>query len=324
LPTAVALVGPTASGKAALGLEIAERFEQPILVCDSVKVYRGLDIGSAKPSPATRARVPHHLIDLCDPDEDFTAYDYAEAAWSAFHEHGGLFVGGTGLYLRATAWTTSSDTGRAGAPRTDPERADFEAQWAARDAADPGAAHRALVALDPATAATIHPHNRVRVVRALWLCHAHGGPVSAVRSAAPPQPRMRLLLLVLDPGPRVLSRRIEDRVDRMLAAGWVAEVERLCAAGYHAGHKAMRSLGYRQLLPVVRGHEGASHASLGAELARARDEIVVATRQYARRQRTYFRHQLPAEDVVHLGDPTGVPWERVRAFLGERAEVGSP
>jgi tRNA dimethylallyltransferase len=316
LPTAVALVGPTASGKAALGLEIAERFGQPILVCDSVKVYRGLDIGSAKPSAAVRARVPHHLLDLCDPDADFTAYDYADAAWSAFREHGGLFVGGTGLYLRATAWTVSSDTERAGAPRTDPERAAFEADWAAREAADPGAAHRALVALDPATAASTHPHNLVRVVRALWLCRVHGGPVSAVRAAAPPRPRMRLLLLVVDPDPGVLSLEIADRVDRMLAAGWVAEVERLCAAGYHEGHKAMRSLGYRQLLPVVRG---------SGDLVRARDAIVVATRQYARRQRTYFRHQLRAEDVVHLTDPPrGIPWDRVRAFLGERAEVGRP
>lgn len=314
LPSALALVGPTASGKAALGLEIAERFGQPILVCDSVKVYRGLDIGSAKPSAATRARVPHHLLDLVDPDEDFTAYDYADAAWSALREHGGFFVGGTGLYLRATAWTSSSEGDRAAAPRSDPERAAFEAEWAARDAADPGAAHRALVAIDPRTAAATHPRNLVRVVRALWLCHAHGGPVSAVRDAAPPRPRLRLLLLVLDPGPSVLARTIPARVDRMLASGFLAEVERLHAAGYHEGHKAMRSLGYRQLLPVVRGN---------ADLARARDAIVVATRQFARRQRTYFRHQLPAEDVVHLTDPRDVPWDRVQAILtGRGGRVG--
>ena len=316
LPSAVAVVGPTASGKAALGLEIAERFAQPILVCDSVKVYRGLDIGSAKPSAATRARVPHHLLDLVDPDEDFTAYDYADAAWSTFREHGGLFVGGTGFYLRATAWTTSSDNERASAPRSDPERAAFEADWAAREAADPGAAHRALSALDPPTAAATHPRNLVRVVRALWLCHAHGGPVSAARDASPPRPRMRLLLVVLDPGPHALARAIEHRVDRMLADGWLAEVERLVDAGYHEGHKAMRSLGYRQLLPVLQGSRSAEI------LARARDAIVVATRQFARRQRTYFRHQLPAEDVVHLTDPRDLPWERLRPILGDGGRVG--
>ena len=317
LPRVVALVGPTASGKAALGLQLAEELEQPILVCDSVKVYRGLDIGSAKPTKETQARVPHHLIDLVDPDADFTAGDYADAAWAAHQAHGGIFVGGTGLYLRATAWTSSGDADAlVGQSRLEPERAAFEADWTARDDADPGAAHRALAAQDPETAAAVHPNNRVRIVRALWLCKAHGRPVSAVRREDPPRPRMQLFLLVLDPGVEALDRSITLRVDRMLENGWLAEVERLHAAGYHGGHKALRSLGYRQLLEVVGGHK---------DLAWARDAITVATRQYARRQRTYFRNQLPAPDVVHLTDPRDVPWERVRAFAAPRPghpEVG--
>jgi tRNA dimethylallyltransferase len=312
LPRAVAVVGPTAAGKEALGVRVAERLQRPVLVCDSVKVYRGLDIGSAKPSAKMRARVPHHLVDLVDPDATFTATSYADCALRQLGATGGVFVGGTGFYLRATAWTQSRTDPELDRSASDPQRLAFEATWREREAVEPGATWRALAAVDPLTADAVHPRNLVRVLRALWLCRICGGPVSHVRQADPPRPRVRLLLLVLDPG-SALDALIERRVDAMLGAGWLAEVENLREAGYDGRHKAMRSLGYRQMLDVVEGR---------MSLEAARQAIVVATRQYARRQRTYFRHQFPAGIVFHLKAAEDCPWDQVEAFSrGEPSAV---
>lgn len=302
----LAIVGPTAAGKERLGLEVAERLGLPILVCDSVKVYRGLDIGSAKPGPDARARVPHQLLDLVDPDAPFSAGDYARAAWARLEGGPGLFVGGTGFYLRAVGWTVSGHPAEDADPVDDPRRAAFDARWSERDRASPGAAHRALHAVDPETAAEIHPRNLFRTLRALWLCERHGEPVSAVRRRDPPRPRLPLMLVVLDPGPELLEGAVARRLDRMLDAGWLDEVEKLVQAGYDARHKAMRSLGYRQLLDVVEGT---------CALPEAREAIKIATRQYARRQRLYFRSQLPAERIVRISHPDQFPWREVDEFL---------
>lgn len=313
LSPVVAIVGPTGSGKAALGLDAAERLELPILVCDSVKVYRRLDIGSAKPGADARSRVTHHLIDLVDPDGQFTARQYAAAAWAHLDAHAGrgLFVGGTGFYLRAALWRATGE-GDAETPTLEGlEREAFEARWAVAERGDAGATHRALAAVDPETAAGIHPNNWVRVVRALGLCDAAGGPISAIRASDPPRPRARMLFVWLDPGEALRERQVR-RVDRMLAQGWLAEVEALVAAGYDERHKSMRSLGYKQLVDVVKGRCG---------LDAAREDILKATWQYARRQRTYFRHQLPAEDVVHIPEPSAMPWDRVQAFLDSSAQA---
>lgn len=312
LPTVVAVVGPTAAGKEELGVRVAQRLGLPVLVCDSVKVYRGLDIGSAKPGPATRARVPHHLIDLVDPDAGFTAGEYARRAWVHLDETGGVIVGGTGLYLKATAWTGSGGDIEGARSVDDPKRAAFDAEWNEREMRVPGAAWSALAAIDPVTAHTIHPRNLVRIIRALWLCRMHEGPVSRVREADPPRPRVRLVLVVLDPG-EALDARIADRVDQMIAAGWLAEVEKLREAGYDGRHKAMRSLGYRQMLDVVEGR---------TNLEEARHAIRVATRQYARRQRTYFRHQLPAQVVIHLREADACPWDRIEAYVSDGLRPG--
>ena len=316
LPRAVAVVGPTAAGKEDLGVAVAQRLERPVLVCDSVKIYRRLDIGSAKPSAQVRASVPHFLLDLVDPDEPFTAGAYADAAWPTFERTGGIFVGGTGFYLRATAWTQSAPP--TDASLEDPRRLAFDQRWRDREATRPGAAWSALNAVDPATAADIHPHNLVRIIRALWLCEMAGRPISALRREDPPRPRMQLMLLVLDPGVDAVDRRIGGRIDRMLQAGWLDEVEALVRDGYDERHKAMRSLGYRQLLEVVRGR---------TSLAAAREAIELATRHYARRQRTYMRHQLPAHHVVHLDRAADCPWDTVEAFLERGApelEGGTP
>jgi tRNA dimethylallyltransferase len=306
---AIAIVGPTAAGKGELGREAARRLGRAVFVCDSVKVYRGLDIGSGKPTREMQAELPHRLIDLVAPDAAFSAGDYANAAWSLLPAEPGVFVGGTGFYLRQVAWTPTD----VGTSNHDDDRvpADFDATWRAAEVVEPGAIWRALERIDPATASRIHAANLVRLVRALWLCERHGKPVSDVRAADPPAPRLDLLLVVLDPGPEVLAGRIERRVDAMLAAGWRTEVEMLRAAGYHAGHKAMQSLGYRQMLDLVEGR---------TDLASARADIIAATRRYARRQRTYFRHQFPGARIHAIASASACPWDAIEAFAMQGGE----
>ena len=317
IPRAIAITGPTAAGKEALGVQAAERLGLPVLVCDSVKVYRRLDIGSAKPSAEVRARVPHRLIDLVDPDASFSAGDYARAAWDELHrsERPGLFVGGTGFYLHAVAWAPTRAPALADVPPGDPARAAFEARWRAAEAASPGAMHRALAASDPRTAEGIHPHNLVRILRALWLCEVCGAPVSSVREVDPPRRRLRVLMVVLDPGVAEVDARIERRVDAMLAAGFVREVEDLLRDGYDGRSKAMQSVGYKELVDALAGR---------ATLEQARVQIAAATRQLARRQRTYLRAQPLADEVVHLSDPAACPWPRLHAFLHARPVGTTP
>lgn len=311
----IAIVGPTAAGKGELGREVARRLGRAVFVCDSVKVYRGLDIGSGKPSAEVRGTLAHHLVDLVDPDATFSAGDYAAAAWSLLHAVDGVFVGGTGFYLRATAWTHSAPReaahGETESPLDDAARAAFDSRWREHEREEPGAIWRALDRVDPSTASQIHPANLVRLVRALWLCERHGTPLSAVRGTDPPAPRLSLLLVVLDPGPELLVPRIERRVDAMLAAGWRTEVEMLRAAGYHAGHKAMQSLGYRQMLDLVEGR---------TDLGSARADIIAATRRYARRQRTYFRHQFPGAEIHAITTPSACPWGAIETFLARAGE----
>jgi tRNA dimethylallyltransferase len=311
---AVAIVGPTAAGKSALALSLAERFELPILACDSVQVYRGLDIGSAKPSADERRRVRHELIDVVDPDHVFSAGEYARLARAQLARGPAIVCGGTGLYLRAAGWTHSGldpdaepdpgarnpDHGPAHDPSRDhgAARSAFEQRWMAREQHDAGAIHRALRERDPETAAGIHPRNVVRALRGLWLCELYQEPVSAVRRRDPPRPLVELLLIIVDPGVAAVDANIDRRCEAMLTRGWLAEVEKLVAAGYDARHLAMRSLGYRELLDHLAGHSTLDQAS---------EAIKSATRKYARRQRTFFRHQfrglLPMDRIVHIDQP---------------------
>ena len=217
----MALLGPTAAGKSSLSLEVADALAVPILACDSVVVYRGLDIGSAKPSAADQARVPHHLIDLVEPDATFTALDYCRAAEPLITSGSGLFVGGTGLYLRAVALTTTEVPGDR--PPGDPVRQAFEDRWTAAETREGGSIHRELTARDPKTAGEIHPRNAVRALRALWLCECAGEAVSAVRARNPPRPRLELRIVVLDPGVATVDQRIERRCDAMLERGLVED-----------------------------------------------------------------------------------------------------
>lgn len=309
LPRAVAVVGPTAAGKTKVGVALAAALGRRVMCCDSVQVFRHLDIGSAKPTSAERSIVAHTLIDLVDPDESFSAGDYERRAHAAMENAPGIFVGGTGFYLRAVAFAQSGDAA-VDAGRDDPTRLAFEREWLAREAEAPGAVHRALDAADPETAREVHPRNVLRALRAFWLCERYGEPVSAVRRRDPPRERLSLLLVVVDPGVEAVDRAIDERCDRMIAAGWLREVEMLHGRGYDARHRSMQSLGYKQLLDVVEGHR-----SLPAATA----DIKQATRRYARRQRTYFRHQFPAAERIELGrthsDDVAGAIDRARQFL---------
>lgn len=313
---AVAVVGPTAAGKTRLALSLARRLDSSLLACDSVQVHRGLDIGAAKPSLDEREGVPHFGLDLVDPDQEFSSAAYGryarEVIASELVARGRtpIVCGGTGLYLRALAWSYSGDASEPA--RNDDHghaRETFEHEWMSREAADAGAVHRALSSVDPVTAGQIHPRNVVRAVRALWLCEQAGEPISELRKREPPRTLVDLLLVVIDPGVEIVDRAIEQRCEAMLAAGWIREVEMLVAAGYDARHRAMRSLGYREIL---------EHLAGARTLAATREAIVAATRAYARRQRTYFRHQfrdLPTDHIVHIQTVDACPWATIAAFL---------
>ncbi|MGQ0520871.1 MAG: tRNA (adenosine(37)-N6)-dimethylallyltransferase MiaA [Actinomycetota bacterium] len=270
----LALVGPTASGKSALAVELARRCPGVELVSvDSMQVYEGMDIGTAKPSPAERAEVPVHLVDLADPCEDFSVVRFqaaARAVLAAIEERGhrALLVGGTGLYVRAVV------DGLAVPPQWPAVRAELEAE------SDTAALHRRLAGLDPVAAGRMLPGNRRRVVRALEVVLGSGRPFSSFGAglgAHPPVP-FRLCGVWL-PRP-VIGRRIATRLAAMVDAGLVDEVRGLAARPGGLSRTAAQALGYREVLRHLAGE---------CSLEEAVDEAVRRTRAFARRQRMWFR-----------------------------------
>jgi len=286
-PLLIALVGPTAAGKSALALRLAEAQGGEIVSCDSLQVYRGLDVGSAKPTPAERRRVPHHLLDVVDPDEPFSAADYARRARVALvsiRERGAapFVVGGTGLYLRALLRGLF-----AGPSRDEVLRARLEAM---AERHGERRLHRWLARVDPASAARIEAADRVRVVRALEVFHKTGRPLSGHHEGgAEPLHGFTVRLLGLAPPRETLRAAVEARTDRMLADGLVEETRGLIER-YGAEVRPLQSIGYRQAAAVVRG-------AVGVE--QARRDIVKETMRYAKRQMTWFRHQ---EQVAWCAD----------------------
>lgn len=304
----VALVGPTASGKTAAALGLARALGAEILSCDSLAVYRGCDIGSAKPSVAERAQVPHHLVDIVDPDQPFTAAAYVRHADRAIEEIAGrgrpvLLAGGTGLYLRALV---------EGLFPSPPPDAEFRARLK-QEAEQLGwpALHARLAAIDPRAAGRIAPQDRVRIERALEVHAQTGEPLSVLQERHRGAPRYRVLPFVLDPGMPELERRIERRVAAMLDEGLVEEARRL-AERFGRTAKPLGALGYRESLDFLDG-------SLSADqLAPA---ISAATRQLARRQRTWFaRYQGgPRGGGGWISRAEDLPLDRINAFLGGRS-----
>jgi tRNA dimethylallyltransferase len=276
----VAIVGPTASGKTALSVELAHRLSGEIISADSMLVYKYLDIGTAKPSCAEMEGVPHHMIDLVPPDEVFTVFEYQARVFLCIDEIVGrgnipMLVGGTGLYVQSVL-----DGYEFGAAHADMGYRERLAQIAASSA--PGKLHFALKQIDPESAEKIHPNDHRRIIRALEFFKTTGKPISAQNK----QPSFlqskgfRITRIGLTMDRNHLYRRIEERVDHMIEQGLVEEVQGLQAMGYDQNHYPMQGLGYQQISQYLEGK-----MTLDAAVA----EIKKETRRFAKRQYTWFR-----------------------------------
>ncbi|MGB6729156.1 MAG: tRNA (adenosine(37)-N6)-dimethylallyltransferase MiaA [Terracidiphilus sp.] len=293
-PLAVLILGPTGSGKTALSLALAQRFNGEIVSCDSVAVYRGMELGTAKPTPAERALVPHHLIDVANPDEPFTAGAYSRLARESLErikarEHRlPIVTGGTGLYLRALT------EGLFPGPKRQQEMR--ERLLGSLHRRSPRWLHRMLARLDPASAERIHANDTPKLVRALEVCFATGEPFSKSMTSGPnagrdPLVGFRLLRIGLNPPRAELYARLNQRCAQMFAAGLVDETRALLAR--YGPVKALDSLGYRQALQVIRGE-----ADLPAAVAAAQQ----GHRNYAKRQLTWFRREPDVHWIERFGD----------------------
>jgi tRNA dimethylallyltransferase len=276
----VAVVGPTASGKSALGVWLAERFGGEVVACDSTQLYRGFDIGTAKPSAADRRGIPHHLIDVLGPKDEATAGGYRQLALSVLQDLRNrnrlpVFTVGTGLYLRALL------QGLAEVPQRSEElrarlRASAEEQL-------PGYLHCLLKRLDPEAAQKIAPADEQKLLRAIEVCVLARKPISEVhRAGRVPLEGWRVLKVGLLPPREKLNERIHARTDAMLERGWLQEVQTLLASGLSEEAKPFDFIGYREWRAVLQEK---------ISLADAREAIQQATRRYAKRQITWFRKE---------------------------------
>jgi len=315
-PPVVVVTGPTASGKTPLAIELALRFAGEIVNADSMQVFRFMDIGTAKPSPAERARVPHHLIDVVTPKETYSAGRYARdarAAIAATHARGRvpLLTGGTGLYIRAALH------GLIDGVEADEELREQleEEQRRAEGRGDPGRLYRRLLESDPEAAARIHPHDTRRIVRALEIAAETGRPTSRVRGAHRFEDSpYRVLHIALAPERAELYARIDRRCQAMIEGGLLQEVRELVAAGYGPELRPMRAIGYRHIVPVMEGRD---------TLANALEAMRRDTRHFARRQLTWLRR---VPDSVWLDPSHGAAIaELVDAFLAaDGARAAAP
>ncbi len=276
-PYVLAIGGPTASGKSALALALAEAIPVEIINYDSMQVYRGMDIGTAKADPAEQAAVPHHLLDIRDPDEAFSVGQFIplfRQAVDQIHARGRIpvAVGGTGLYLR----------GALGGLFEGPERDDrLREELRSREAAEPGVLYRLLQEKDPETAARTREADLVRIVRALEVCELTGKPISRFQNEHAFEDRpFHAGIYCLNPEREQLYRWIEERVDRMMGDGLLNEVKALKDKGYGRELTAMKALGYRELMVHLDGEMGLEEAVV---------LIKRNTRRYAKRQLTWFR-----------------------------------
>lgn len=282
----VFLVGPTAVGKSTVALELAQRLKTEIVSADSMQVYRRMDIGTAKPTAAERALVPHHLIDVCEVSDVFDAKRFVELASQAItdiHSRGNtaLVVGGTGMYVRALRHGLFE-----GPPRNAELRVRLEAMTAPQ-------LFEELQRLDPLTAKRIDRHNPRRLVRALEVFHQTGKPISELQKEwAKDEPENETSPIVcLDRTREDLHARIERRIDEQIAAGWVGEVRQLLSRGLEKNATALQAAGYRELAAHVHGE---------LPLDQAVTLIKTRTRQLAKRQLTWFRRE-PQVNWIEMG-----------------------
>ena len=293
------LAGPTACGKTAAGVELCRRVGGEVLSMDSMAVYRGLDVGTAKPTPAERAAVPHHLLDLVDPHDAFSVADWLAAAEAAAADVLGrgrvpVFVGGTAFYLRSLL------RGLAAVPPADPAlRAELEADAAART---PAVLHAELAAVDPAAAAKIYAQDTRRIVRAWEVIRLTGKNFSdhhAENAPRPPADRPRACVW-LDPPRAVRWARIHARIERMLSGGpdgggLVEEVRRLAASPHGLTGTARQALGYKEIL---------AHLEDDVPLEDCVERLRTRTRQFSKRQCTFFRGIAECERLAVSGEET--------------------
>lgn len=302
----VVIAGPTGAGKSELGLAVAARFDAEIVNCDSLQVYRYLDIGTAKVPPAQRRGVPHHLLDVVNPDEIFSAGEYARRARRVLGEIAArgrlpLVVGGTGFYLRALL------EGLFPGPTRDP---DLRARLAARETRRPGLLHRFLRRFDPRLAGQIHPRDVQKLIRAVEVVLVTRRPLSQwYAEDRDPLRGFRTLKLVLDPPRDALYAHLDRRCERMFASGLLDEVRRILALGYAPGCKPLGSHGYRQAVQVLAGELTLAEAIYHAQRN---------TRRYAKRQWTWFRREPDAVWLKGFGSEPAVEQtacQLIAAFL---------
>jgi tRNA dimethylallyltransferase len=306
------ILGPTASGKSAVGMALARRMDGEIVSADSMQVYRGMDIGTAKPSLGEQVEIRHHLIDAADPDEVFNVARYQELAGAAIADAASrgklpIMVGGTGLYVDAVVrGFLFPDEGRNPAVRKRLERE------AAAGADGAPALHARLALCDPEAARTIHPNDLRRIVRALEVFEVTGRPITELRRKHVPVNAYDSKLFGLTMPREALAARIDARVDQMVAAGLVDEVRRLLQMGYDPEATAMQAIGYKEFVAYLAGREG---------LEQAIDAVKLETRKYAKRQMTWFRKHDDIEwiDVCGVSDPSDVASE-IAARLGDWLE----
>ncbi len=309
----VAVMGATAIGKSALAMQLAAEFRGEIISMDSRQVYRGFDIGTAKPTPAERARIPHHLVDTLEPHIASSAGRHADAVRALLPEivargHVPFLVGGTGLYFRALF----HGLGPVAIPREEQQR--IRAGFAGRATED---MYAELQARDSERASALSRNDRVRIARALEIIAYTGRPASeALRQSNGNAEVAVYLKLVLTMPRDALRFRIAERTHALFSAGWPEEVDRLMRAGVAPDAPAMRSLGYGELAAAI---------AAGADPISRLDEVITRTRQYAKRQETFFRRERDAFwlDVSDAGAPSRARG-LVAAFLAAQSGASGP
>ena len=303
-PQVVCVVGPTASGKTALGVWLAKHYNGEVVSCDSMQIYRRMDIGTAKPTREEMDGVPHHMIDVADPEEDYSAERYRREAVPVVDDilaRGKLpiIVGGTGLYLDALL------NGHDFAVKSTGWREKLQKKY---DEEGIQPLWEALTEIDPESAARLHPHDAKRIIRALEVWMETGETISAHNAATRLlPPRYTALKLGLNYEDRAdLYARIDARVEEMAASGLADEVRALLESGVSSGCTAMQAIGYKELCAAVED---------GGDLTAALDEVKLRSRQYAKRQLTWFRRDRTTQWYRHGSQPDS---EALRRFAAEK------
>jgi tRNA dimethylallyltransferase len=304
-PKIVIIVGPTGVGKSAMAVALALRCRGEIINADAMQVYRHMDIGTAKPSQEERQGIEHHLIDVVDPDEEFSAARFAELATAKIQEinsreHRAIVAGGTGLYIKALT------RGLFKGPGADPALREKYRDRISRFGLD--SLYRELRDRDAESAARIHPNDSVRIIRALEILEITGEPIAVKQNAHAfgDEPYAALKIgLKMDRTP--LYDRINSRCRGMVSRGLIEEVKELLQRGYHENLKPMQALGYKQIVRYLKGE---------CELDAALEDMSMQTRRYAKRQSTWFRADQEIE--WHRPDEIGVIEERVKEFYSEK------